>query len=140
MQWEREMEECPLRTIFKAENNLPELPIIYGIETEEFIPGKKLEGVANLKFENTVYLLETASHVSFDYKISEINYTDAEEIILLIDELNVEIKYGEIEREILNDKITYLNEILKELKDKKGILDISSANYSEKVIFTEILK
>lgn len=122
------------------ENRFPELPIIYGIESDNLVPGEKLEGVANLKFENSAYLLETANHVSFDYTISEINYTDAEEIIILIDELNVEIIYGEIERAILNDKITYLNEILKELKDKKGTLDISSANYSEKVIFTEILK
>jgi len=124
----------------KKENDDPELPVIYGVETEEFIPGQKLEGIAKLKFENVVYLMETAEHVDFDYTISEINYIDAEEIRLLIDGLNVEIIYGKIEREILNDKVTYLNEILKELEDKKGVLDLSSANYSEKVIFTEILK
>ena len=122
------------------ENKNPNLPIIYGIEAKEFIPGQKLDGVAELKFENSVYLLETASHISFNYTVSEINYTDSEEIRLSIEEQNIQIIYGAIEREILNDKMTYLNEVLKKLKDKKGTLDISSTNYSEKVIFTEILK
>lgn len=124
----------------KQENDMPELPIIYGIETEEFIPGKKLDGVANLKFENVVYLLETATHIGFDYTISEVNYTDTDEMRLSITETNIEIVYGSIERTILNDKVTYLNEILKELSNKKGTLDISSNNYAEKVIFKEILK
>lgn len=124
----------------KKENDMPSLPIIYGIETETFLPGQKLEGTASLKFENSVYLLETANHISFDYTISEINYTDSEEIKISINELNIEIIYGSITREILNDKMTYLNEVLKELSEKKGTLDISSNNYSEKVIFSEILK
>lgn len=122
------------------ENTYPDLPIIYGIETDEFIPGKKLDGVANLKFENTVYLLETAEHVSFDYKISEINYTDSENIKFSMNNSNVQIIYGSIERNILIDKIAYLNEVLTQLGNKKGALDISSSNYSEKAIFTEILK
>lgn len=124
----------------KQENDMPELPIIYGLELEEFSPGEKLEGVVKLKFENAVYLLETAEHVDFEYTISELNYTDTEEMRISIQEMNIEIIYGTVEREILNDKITYLNEILKELEGKKGTLDISSSNYSEKVIFKEILK
>lgn len=122
------------------ENTYPDLPIIYGIETDEFIPGNRLEGLANLKFENTVYLLETAEHVSFDYKISEINYTDSENIKFSMNNSNVQIVYGAIERNILIDKIAYLNEVLIQLGDKKGALDISSSNFSEKAIFTEILK
>ncbi len=122
------------------ENIYPDLPIIYGIETEEFVPGEKLEGISNLKFENTVYLLETAEHVSFDYKISEINYTDSENIKFSMNNSNVQIIYGAIERNILIDKIAYLNEVLIQLGDKKGALDISSSNFSEKAIFTEILK
>jgi len=124
----------------KQENDMPELPIIYGVEAEEFVAGQKLDGKANLKFENVVYLLETASHTGFDYTISEINYTDTEEMRLSITEMNIEIIYGSIQRTILNDKVNYLNEVLKELKNKKGTLDISSSNYSEKVIFKEILK
>ena len=122
------------------ENIYPDLPIIYGIETEEFVPGEKLEGISNLKFENIVYLLETAEHVSFDYKISEINYTDSENIKFSMNNSNVQIIYGAIERNILIDKIAYLNEVLIQLGDKKGALDISSSNFSEKAIFTEILK
>lgn len=124
----------------KQANDMPDLPIIYGIEEEEFVAGQKLDGVANLKFENIVYLLETATHIGFDYTISEINYTDTEEMRISINEMNIEIVYGTIERNILNDKMTYLNEVLKELENKKGTLDISSSNYSEKVIFKEILK
>ncbi|MBO5141849.1 MAG: FtsQ-type POTRA domain-containing protein [Clostridia bacterium] len=124
----------------KKENENYELPIIYGIETDEFIPGQKLSGTASLKFENSVYLLETAEHVNFDYVVSEINYTNSEEVRLSINEENIQIVYGKIQKEILSDKIAYLNEIIKELNNKKGTLDISSENYSEKVIFTEILK
>ena len=124
----------------KQQNDNPELPIIYGIEAEEFIPGQKIDGVANLKFENVVYLLETATHTGFDYTITEINYTDTEEMRLSINEMNIEIIYGNVERTILNDKVSYLNEVLNELINKKGTLDISSSNYSEKVIFKEILK
>lgn len=124
----------------KKENNQPNLPIIYGVEAEEFVPGQKLSGIANLKFKNIVYLLETVEHTGFKYTISEINYTNTDEMRIIISEINVEIIYGLIENEILNDKITYLNEVLKQLEDKKGTLDISSNNYSEKVIFTEILK
>lgn len=124
----------------KKENENKNLPIIYGIEAENFVPGSRLEHIASLKFENAVYLLETAKHVSFNYTISEINYTDSEEIRLSIEEQNIQIIYGAVKREILNDKMAYLNEILKKLGNKKGTLDISSTNYSEKVIFTEILK
>ena len=124
----------------KKENDMPELPIIYGIDVEEYIPGEKLGGIEGLKFENVVYLLETATQTNFEYTISEINYIDTEEMIISTKELNVEIIYGSIERQILNDKIIYLNQVLKQLGDKKGTLDISSDNYSEKVIFKEILK
>ena len=124
----------------KKENDMPELPIIYGIEDKEFIPGQKLEGISNLKYENVVYLLETAAHTGFDYTISEVNYIDTEAMRLSITQMNIEIVYGGIERTILNDKMTYLNEVLKNLENKKGTLDISSNNYSEKVIFKEILK
>ena len=124
----------------KKENEQPNLPIIYGIEAEEFVPGQKLREIAKIKFDNSVYLLETAEHIDFKYTISEINYTDADKMRVLIDEVDVEIIYGTVETEILNDKMTYLNEVLNKLEDKKGTLDISSENYSEKIIFAEILK
>lgn len=124
------------------ENSYEDLPIIYGIDIDNPMAGEELAGTDQLKYENVVYTLKTAEHLksldnsSFDYTISEIDYTDIDAIKILTKELDVRINYGKIDRTIMNDKLTYLNQILKELKDKKGTLDISSSNYSEKVIFS----
>lgn len=118
------------------ENKYENLPIIYGIETEELSAGQELEGISKLKYENIVFLLRTAEHINFEYTIAELNYSDTDELTFLVNELEVEIIYGTIDKEIISDKLAYLNEILKELVDKKGTLDISSENYSEKVIFS----
>ena len=121
----------------KQENTNPEIPVINNIESESFISGNKLEGIAALKYENVVYLLETAESANFNYTITEINYEDIERVELSIKEKDIKIMYGEIQKELLRDKIMYLNEVLKKLEDKKGILDISSTNYTEKGIFSE---
>lgn len=117
------------------------LPVLYDMEVEKWVPGEKLTGEASLKYENAVYLLETVKHTQFSYTISEIHYTASGGIRFFMKELGVEVLYGSVEQAILNEKVTYLNEILKELVNKKGTteiygtLDISSDNYSEKVIF-----
>ncbi len=131
-------------TILEVVSEKPEeeLPILYGMSLEEVVPGQKLEKSTKLKFENSVYLLETFEHLNTTIQVSEINYSDSEEIRLSIRDKNIEVIYGKIEREILSDKVAYLEEILQEPKliGKKGTLDISSDNYEEKVIFSEILR
>ncbi len=121
----------------KKENDMEDLAIIYGIDADEYIPGEKLQDVAGLKYENVTYLLETSYKNNFDYTIHEINYTDTENLIMDVKELEVDINFGEINKTILTDKMNYLNGILKKLVGKKGNLNISSNNYLEKTIFTE---
>lgn len=121
----------------KKENDMENLAIIYGIDAEEYIPGEKLQDVAGLKYENVTYLLETSYKNNFDYTIHEVNYTDTENLIMDVKELEVDINFGEINKSILTDKMNYLNGILKKLVGKKGNLNISSNNYLEKTIFTE---
>lgn len=121
----------------KKENDMPELTIIYGIDAESYTPGEKLSDVAGLKYENVTYILETSYQNKFDYSIHEINYTDPENILMFVKELDVDIKYGEFENNVVSEKMNYLNGILKKLVGKKGNLDISSNNYLEKTIFTE---
>ena len=121
----------------KQENTNSDIPIINNIESDSFISGNKLEGTSALKYENVVYLLETAESANFNYIITEINYEDLEKVELTIKEKDIKIIYGEIQKELLSDKIMYLNEVLKQLEDKKGVLDISSTNYTEKGIFSE---
>lgn len=121
----------------KQENTNTDIPVIYGIEKENFISGNKLEGVAALKYENIVYLIETAESAKFNYTITKINYTDLDEVELDIKEADIKVIYGEIQKELLSDKIMYLNEVLKKLDGKRGILDISNENYTERGIFSE---
>jgi len=121
----------------KQENTNSEIPVINNIESDSFISGNKLKGISALKYENIVYLLETAENADFNYTITEISYEDLEKVELSIKEKDIKIIYGEIQKELLRDKIMYLNEVLKKLDDKKGVLDISSTNYTEKGIFSE---
>lgn len=121
----------------KKENDMKDLTIIYGIDVEEYIPGKILDGIARLKYENVAYLLETASHVDFEYGISEVNYQDTENLIISIRDADVEVEYGSIEKEKLGEKIIYLNEMLKDIEGKKGTILINNSDYNKESIFRE---
>lgn len=123
----------------KKENDMKDLTIIYGVDAEEYIPGNVLDGGARLKYENTAYLLEGAKQVNFGYKISEINYQDPENVIIsVVDEdadMEIEVEYGNIEREILSEKISYVNEMLKIIEYKRGVLSINKEDYNNESIF-----
>lgn len=121
----------------KKENDMMNLAIIYGINADEYVPGNQITDLAGLKYKNLTYMLEISNMDDFDYTICEMNYTDTERLIMSVKELDVDINFGEIERNILNEKMSYLNGILKKLTGKKGNLDISSNSYLEKTIFTE---
>lgn len=121
----------------KKENDMQDLTIIYGIDAEQYVPGTTLDGVARLKYENVAYLLETASHVEFEYGISEINYQDTENLIISIRDADIEVEYGEIEREKLSEKIIYLMEMIKSIEGKKGTILINNEDYNKESIFRE---
>ncbi len=118
------------------ENNM-ELPVIYGVEISDYVLGKMLEGVAKIKYGNSIVLLETARQRNFPYIIEEINYESISEVKVWVKNTDIDIIYGEIDENQITDKLNYLNEILKKLEGKAGKLDISSSNYVEKMIFSE---
>ena len=115
------------------------LPIIYNIEFDSYEVGEKLEDTAKTKYDNVVYLLENASKNNFGFSISEINYESIGNVKMWVLEEDIEIIYGEIDRNIIVDKLNYISGILQRVKGKKGTVDISSDNYLEKTVFTERL-
>ena len=121
------------------EKKFENLPIIYNIEFDSYEIGGRLEDTAKTKYDNVVYLLENALKNDFNYSISEINYESISNVKMWVREEDVEIIYGEIDRNIIIDKLNYISEILNKIKGKGGTLDISSDNYLEKTVFTERL-
>lgn len=121
----------------KKENTLKNLPIIYGIDYENIEVGQKLEGTSMLKYENCAYVFEIVSRPEFNYSFSEINYDDSTNVKMTISERNIDVVYGNIVIDSIEEKLTHLSSILKELGNKKGKIDMSSENYLEKTVFVE---
>ncbi len=123
----------------KKENDMKDLTIIYGVDAEEYVPGQILDGAARLKYENTAYLLEAANRVRFAFDITEVNYQDSENVIFSVTDteknMEIEVEYGSVEREILGEKMSYLNEMLKNIEYKSGVLSINKDDYNKESIF-----
>lgn len=119
----------------KEEN---ELPIVYGIDVAEYELGQKLEDTSGTKFKNVVTLLETAKQKQFKYNIYEINYESIGEVKLWVKEEDIEVIYGDIDKNIISEKLNYLEQMLKSIEGRKGKLDISDEKYYEKSIFVDI--
>lgn len=118
-----------------SEENI--LPIIYGIDISTYELGSQLDNTERIKYENVVTLLETAKQRDFAYNIYEINYETIAEVKIWIEGFDITIVYGDINRNLITDKLTYLSSVLERLVGKKGTLDLSSDSYLEKTIFTE---
>jgi cell division protein FtsQ len=116
-----------------VENKELDFPIIYGIDIKDITPGLALLDNNKLKYDNIVLLLETMKKNNFNNKIDEINYEDFDNIKLVMGDIDVD--FGKIEKDI-NIKISYMQEVLKNIEGKKGRLDLSG-NYLERTIFEE---
>lgn len=121
------------------ENKFKSLPIIYNIKFDTYEIGSKLEDTAKIKYDNVVYLIEHANQNNFKYSISEINYESISNVKMWVKGLEVEIIYGEIDRNIIGDKLNYISEILTRINGKQGRVDVSSSDYLENTVFTERL-
>ena len=121
----------------KKENDLTDLPVIYGIELENCELGEMLKDTDRIKYQNVVMLLETAKQRDFQYNIYEIDYEKISEVKFWVKDFDIDIIYGDVDKNLIADKLNYLSEVLKKLNGKKGKLNISSDNYLEKTIFTE---
>lgn len=121
----------------KNENTEKNLPIIYGINPEECESGEKLSGTSMLKYENSAYIIETAEKINFNYQFSEINYDDSSNVKLYIKEKDIDIIYGEISINTIEEKLGHLKSILEQLGDQQGKIDMSNENYLERTVFTK---
>ena len=120
------------------QNKYQDLPIIYNIEFDTYEIGKQFEDTAKTKYDNVVYLLETAFKNKFSYTISEINYESIGNVKFWIKESDIEVIYGDIDRNFIGDKLNYIEEVLNNTKGKKGKIDLSNSGYLEgKTVFTE---
>jgi hypothetical protein len=113
-----------------------DMPSIYGIDITKYEEGEILTGVDLVKYRNSIYLLETAESVGFNYQITDINYKDTENVIFRVKDLPIRVLYGEVQKNIMSDKLIYLNEILKKTVDRgyKGTLDFSVEDYMNKSV------
>lgn len=126
--------------LLEIKKSLPEgntLPIVYGFDVSSYEKGNCIDDTEGIKYKNIVMLLETANKQEFPYKIYEINYESIGEVKLWVENFDIDIIYGEIDKNLITDKLNYLSNILARLNGKKGKLDLSSDNYLEKTIFTE---
>lgn len=119
------------------ENKMTNLPIIYGIDIDNCLEGTKLQDTSLTKYENCAYLLETASKTNFNYTFKEINYDDSTNVKLYITEKDVDIVYGDVDIDNIEEKLSHLSSILDRLGEKKGKLDMSAEDYLAKTVFTE---
>ena len=119
------------------EKKFEDLPIIYNIQFEFFEIGKQLTGTAKTKYDNVVYLLETAKQRNFGFHISEVNYESIGNVKMWVSEEDIEIVYGEINRNMIEEKLDCISKVLASIRGKKGKIDVSSENYLERTLFTE---
>lgn len=121
----------------KKENTLTTLPIIYGLDTGDFVTGQKLTDTSLTKYENCVYLFETANKINFEYIFNEVNYDDSTNVKLYIAERDMDIIYGSVYLDDIEEKLSRLSSVLKELGDQKGKIDMSNDDYNSKIVFTK---
>ena len=121
----------------KKENTLMTLPIIYGLDTGTFVAGQKLTDTSLTKYENCVYLFETANKINFEYTFNEVNYDDSTNVKLYIAERDMDIVYGSVYLDDIEEKLSHLSSVLKELGDQKGKIDMSNDDYHSKIVFTK---
>lgn len=122
----------------KKTNEGIDLPVIYGFDVSEYELGEKLLDISGVKMKNVVMLMETAKQRKFKYKIVEISYEEIGQVKLWFEGHEIEIIYGQIDKNLITEKLKYLERILEDLKGKNGRLDISSDNYREKSIFVDV--
>lgn len=121
----------------QKENTFLNLPIIYGLDTGEFVLGEKLTDTSLTKYENCVYLFETASRIDFEYTFNEINYDDLANVKLYIASKDIDIVYGNIYLDEIEEKLNRLSSVIEKLGNKKGKIDMSDDDYLSKTVFTE---
>ena len=113
------------------------VPMVHGFTQNHYEVGDTLSGTDITKFKNIKYFMDVADSIDFEYRISSMDYTNLNNLKFYIIDLDINISYGVIDKNAVNDKMIYLKEILNTCikNGYKGELDISSDNYLENAIF-----
>ena len=117
------------------------IPVVTGIDYNKYSIGSTLDGTDLVKFKNINYLFQTAETIEFNYSISNIDYEKSDNVSFNVDEASIYVVYGEMNKNIMSDKLMYLKEIIKKSIENgyKGKLDISAEDYlSKSVLNSEI--
>ena len=124
-----------LANAFSNDNSLPYITLALNNDYRE---GAAFSGTDLIRYNNLVYLLEAVKNAKIDYEINYLGYDDSEKIRFSLVNENLDILYGQLKKEQVNDKLLYLNAILKKAKEKnlKGYLDMSADNYYEKSVLS----
>ena len=108
--------------------------------SKEYKVGDTLTGTDIIKYKNILYLMEVASNINFEYKISSMWYENAEDIRMFIEDAQITVLYGPLNKEQADDKLLYLKEIVKKSKDQNlsGFLNMSADDYHKSVLNSNI--
>ena len=102
--------------------------------------GETLTGTDIVKYNNILFLLDMADEISFEYKISRIWYDNSEDINMYIEDAQIEVLYGTLNKMQADDKMLYLKEVIKKAKSQNltGYLNMSSEDYHKSVLNSNI--
>ena len=115
------------------------VPMVNGFTQNIYKVGETLSGKDATKFKNIKYFMDVSQSIDFEYRISSMDYSNTNNLEFYIMDLDINVSYGEIDKNNLSEKMIYLKEILNAcIKNGfKGELDISSDNYYENAILNK---
>lgn len=120
-----------------ASGDIYSIPTVQGVLQNEYKVGDTLGGTDATKYKNLKFFMEAAKSINFEYNVSNIDYSNTNNLKFDIADLGIKVSYGEIDKNAISDKLIFLNEILKTCADNgfRGELDSSAENYLENTIF-----
>lgn len=115
------------------------LPIVWGIYNSDYHSGDFIFGIDEVKYKNIVLLNETAKKLDFEHEIRSFSYEDSDNLKFYIGDAQVDVEYGAVEDDKINEKLLFLKAIInRAIEDNiHGTLDISSENYYKSVLKRE---
>ena len=122
------------------ENAFEDLLAISFNVSKQYKVGDMLTGTDSIKYKNILYLMEVAANINFGYKITSMWYENAEDIRMFIQDVQITVLYGTLNKEQADDKLLYLKEIVKKSKEQNlsGFLNMSADDYHKSVLNSNI--
>ena len=117
-------------------DNVYDIPLVSGLITDYELSGDQISSIDAQKLKNIVFLIKSLDNVNFEYKINDINYSTIDGISFKVDGTNLSVKFGDLDKNEVNDKLVYLNQIIKKSieQDLSGTIDVTSDKYYEKSV------